>query len=149
MSFLDKVEYKDRVPTVLYKTIAYGGTDTLLDNTTPVSSTDGFTQDILLIDDTNVNITFRYITTVDATDYPVFKLYTRDDPVWEIGKDDNIYTMNPTNPGAGNTGIKVYRLFARIHGPGYYRWSLQSSGGTDKFNCLVTVRYWSNKIIGD
>lgn len=150
MSFPHKITIqKENKPIEdLYKTTLYGGTDALLDNTVPVDDTDGFTSDIEIKDEkTAAKISFRYAAVgSDIVDEPVFTLYNRiDNNIWE-GKESSIDTIQRSNDGSEK--IYIYTITDWTHGAGYYRFALQSSGGTTEFNAHVTIKCWTQETFG-
>lgn len=124
----------DTTDTELYKTNAYSGTDADLDNTAPVSDADGYTSTIDLTSKLGVIIDFKFLGT-NGTDDLVLKLYRRRNSTWD---GDEILIDQKTIDNDGTEDIYSYS----INSPGYYRFSLQSAGGTTTFDIDVECRYW-------
>jgi hypothetical protein len=119
----------------LYKTNLYGGSDADLDNTAPVDATDGFTSNIDLTADIFANIEFKFDSsgTTDDLILKLFRALTSTHDVDEIAIDEI------TVPSDGSEDLFSYAL-GQAHGPGNYRFSMQSSGGTDTFDIHVQTR---------
>ena len=132
----------DIADTILYQTNLYGGSDADLDNTAPVDDTDGFTQTIDLTSKTGINIDFKF-TASGSTDDLVLKLYRRHDSTWD-GDEVLLRTIEISNDGTET--IYNYIIDALQDGPGFYRFSMQSAGGTDTIDISVDARYWRFEI---
>ncbi len=119
----------------LYKTDLYSGSDADLDNTAPVDDTDGYTSNIDLTSNIFATIDFKFDAS-GSTDDLVLKLYrarTSSHDVDEIEVDSIIVSSD------GSEDIFSY-VIGPSHGPGHYRFSMQSSGGTDTLDIDVQMR---------
>ena len=132
----------DIADTILYQTNLYGGSDADLDNTAPVDDTDGFTQTIDLTSKTGINIDFKF-TASGSTDDLVLKLYRRHDSTWN-GAEVLLRTIEISNDGTET--IYPFTIDALQDSPGFYRFSMQSAGGTDTIDISVDARYWRFEI---
>jgi len=130
-------QYKyDAADTELYKTNLYSGSDADLDNTAPVSDSDGYTSDIDLTAKTHAVIDFKFDGS-GTTDDLVLTLYKRRDSSW-VGDEIAVWSM--TVPSDGSADIFSMTIDPSF-GPGHYRFALQSSGATDTFDIEVQARY--------
>ena len=118
---------------VIYKTNYYGGNCADLDNTTPVNKLDGYSSIIDLTEDIYATLKFRFKPS-GATDNVVVKLYKDDDGIFD-GSEVAIDTQTVVS-GASTEKEYTYTLNAN-NGPGYYRFSMQSSGGTNTFDMIA------------
>ena len=133
----------DESNTELYATNLYLGTDADLDNTAPVDDTDGYTSTIDLSSKMGAKIAFKF-TGSGSTDKLVLKLYTALSSSWD-GDEMLIDEIEVDNDGTES--IYSYTINAlQYEGPGYYRFSMQSEGGTDTFDIIVECRYWRGEI---
>ena len=135
MANYPEYEY-DAADTELYKTNAYSGTDSDLDNTAPVDATDGYTSDIDLTQKIWAAIDFKFDSS-GTTDDLVLTLYKRRDSSWD---GDEISVWSATVESDGSEDI-YHMTIGPSFGPGHYRFAMQSSGGTDTFDIDVEVRY--------
>lgn len=141
MASYPEIEY-DGSDTELYKTNGYSGSDADLDNTTPVDATDGYTSDIDLTQKTGAVIDFKFDGSV-GTDDLILKLYRRRDSTWD---GDEISILEKTVDSDGSEDIYSFVLDVNMFGPGHYRFSMQSSGGTDTFDIDVEMRLFRYEI---
>lgn len=132
----------DAADTEFYKTNLYGGTDADLDNTTPVDDTDGYTSTINLTAKTGINIDFKF-TGSGSTDKLILTMYRSRSGSWD---NDEIYVREIEVDNDGSEDIKSIVIDALQSGAGYYRFALQSEGGTDTFDIDVEGRYWRFEI---
>lgn len=135
----------DKTNTVLYKTNLYSGTDADLDNSAPVSQVDGYTKSIDLTSDKGVDIDFKFDAS-GATDNLVLKLHRSSTGAWD---GTEILVDNKTVTSDGSQDIYNYVIGTGLSGPGYYRFSMQSSGASDTFDIQVTGRFWRGVIDED
>ncbi|MDY6888148.1 MAG: hypothetical protein SVV88_11010 [Pseudomonadota bacterium] len=140
MANYPEYEY-DGSDSELYQTNLYTGTDADLDNTAPVDATDGYTSDIDLTQKTGCVIDFKFDSS-GTTDNLVLKLYRRRDSSWD---GDEIAIDSITVTSDGTEDIFSY-MINESHGPGHYRFSMQSSGATDTFDIDVQCRYYRYEI---
>jgi len=131
----------DDTDTELYKTNAYGGSDADLDNTTPVNDTDGYTSDINLESKMGMVIDFKFDAS-GSTDDLVLKLFKRRDNSWD---GDEIAVTEVTVDSDGSEDIYHFTIDESF-GPGHFRFSMQSAGGTDTFDIDVQGRYYRYEI---
>lgn len=119
----------------MYSTNLYGGSDADLDNTAPIDDSDGFTSNIDLTSDIFGVIEFKFDSsgTTDDLILRVFRALTSTHDVDEIAIDEI------TVPSDGSEDLFSYAL-GQTHGPGHYRFSMQSAGGTDTFDIDVQMR---------
>ena len=130
-------EYEyDAADSELYQTNLYGGSDADLDNTAPVSDSDGYTSNIDLTQKDYCIIDFKF-TGSGATDDLILKLFKRRNSTWD-GDEIAIDEVNVANDGSED--IYPYTI-GPSHGPGHYRFSLQSAGATDTFDIDSQCRY--------
>ena len=47
----------------------------------------------------------------------------------------------------GSEDIYTYTIDTNLFGPGYFRFSMQSSGATDTFDIDVEARYWRRSLV--
>ena len=132
----------DAADTEFYKTNLYSGTDADLDNTAPVDDTDGYTSTIDLTAKTGINIDFKFDAS-GATDNLILKLFRSRSGSWS---DDEILMREIEVDNDGAETIKSIIIDALQSGAGYYRFSMQSEGGTDTFDIDVEGRYWRFQI---
>ena len=129
--------------SILYQTALYGGTDAILDNTSPVNSTDGYTSTIELTKDRQCNVEFKFSSVGGGiTDDLTINMYK------SLSGDFNGTEITLDTETVDNTGSELtfsYRL-NDIDGAGYYRFSMQSSGATNTFNVLVTARTYTEEV---
>ncbi len=121
--------------TELYRTNLYSGSDADLDNSAPVDAADGYTSDIDLTSNIFATIDFKFDAS-GATDDLVLKLFRRNDSTWD---NDEIAIDEITVTSDGTEDIFSYAI-GPSHGPGHYRFSLQSGGATDTFDIDVQMR---------
>lgn len=121
--------------TELYQTNLYGGSDADLDNTAPVDATDGFTSNIDLTSNIFATIDFKFDAS-GATDNLVLKLFRARTSSHDI---DAIAIDEITVSSDGSEDIFSY-VIGPSHGPGHYRFSIQSAGATDTFDIDVQMR---------
>jgi hypothetical protein len=119
----------------LYATNLYSGTDADLDNTAPVDDTDGYTSNIDLTQKMFATIDFTF-TGSGSTDDLLLKLFKRRDNTWD---GDEIAIWQNAIPNDGSEDIFSFTIDLSF-GPGHYRFSMQSAGGTDTFDILVEMR---------
>ena len=135
MANYPEYEY-DGSDSELYQTNLYGGTDADLDNTAPVSATDGYTSDIDLTQKIWAVIDFKFDAS-GTTDDLVLTLYKRRDSSWD-GDEISVWSVTVDSDGSED----IYHMtIGPSFGPGHYRFAMQSSGGTDTFDIDVEVRY--------
>lgn len=132
----------DGTDTELYKTNLYGGTDADLDNTAPVDDTDGYTSTIDLTAKSGINIDFKF-TASGSTDKLILKMFRNRSGSWS---DDEILMREIEVDNDGVETIKSIAIDALQSGAGYYRFSMQSEGGTNTFDIDVEGRYWRFQI---
>jgi hypothetical protein len=122
----------------LYKTNLYSGTDADLDNTAPVGPTDGFTSDINLEVNEYATIMIKFDGS-GSTDNIAVSLFCRTDSTWD--GDELAIQALPDIESDGSEDLATIQIGPhRGHGPGHYRLSLQSTGGTDTFDAHVWMR---------
>ena len=119
----------------LYRTNLYGGTDADLDNTAPVSATDGYTSDIDLTTQLGAVIDFLFDSS-GTTDDLTLNLFKRRNSSWD---GDELSINEIVVPSDGSEDIFHYTI-DESYGPGHYRFSLQSSGATDTFDINIQMR---------
>jgi hypothetical protein len=119
----------------LYQTNLYSGSDADLDNTAPVDDTDGYTSGIDLTSKIFAVIDFKFDAS-GATDDLILKLFRRNDSSWE---GDEIAIDEITVSSDGTEDIFSY-VIGPSHGPGHYRFSMQSGGASDTFDIDVQMR---------
>ncbi|NOY63049.1 MAG: hypothetical protein GXP10_07855 [Gammaproteobacteria bacterium] len=119
----------------LYKTNLYGGADADIDNTGPVNGSDGYTS--------NINLTVKLFSTIDftftgnnATDDLIIELFRSTVSTWN-GNEIAVDSFQISNPGV--EAVYSY-VIGPSHGPGYYRFSMQSAGATTLFDMDVMQR---------
>jgi len=125
----------DGSDTELYTTNLYAGSDADLDNTAPVDATDGFTATIDGSSKFHTQVEFKFDAS-GTTDDLVLKLYRSLDSTWD---GDEIPIDQVTVSSDGSEDFFIYHI-GPSHGPGYYRFSMQSSGATDTFDIIVNMR---------
>lgn len=125
----------DGSDTELYQTNLYSGTDADLDNTAPVDATDGYTSNIDITSKQYATIDFKFDSsgTTDDLVLKLFRARTSTHDVDEIAIDEITVTSD------GSEDIFSY-VIGMSHGPGHYRFSMQSSGATDTFDIDVQMR---------
>lgn len=116
----------------LYKTTSFGGTDSLLDNTSPVDETDGYTSDIDLTNNEQANLSFEFLGN-NSTDDLILTLYKRVKAAW-VGTEIAIWSVTIPNDGSQDiyTGLEIGEH--RGFGAGVYRVAMQSEAGNTTFN---------------
>lgn len=122
----------------LYATGNYSGTDADLDNTAPVSDSDGYTANIDLTKRKGVKVTFKFDAS-GATDNLLLKLYDCPSGTWD---GDEILVDQIEVTSDGSEDIYVYTITESAYGPSNYRFSLQSSAGNDTFDIEVLAYFW-------
>ena len=140
MANYPEYEY-DGSDSELYQTNLYGGTDADLDNTVPVNDSDGYTSSIDLTQKTGCVIDFKFDSS-GTTDNLILKLFKRRDSSWD---GDEIAIDEIEVESDGSEDIYHYSI-SESHGPGYYRFSLQSAGATDTFDIDVQCRFYRYEI---
>lgn len=116
----------------LYQTNGFDGTDADLDNTAPVSATDGYTSDINITDNELASLSFEFLGS-NSTDDLVLTLYKRVAAAW-TGTEQALLSVTVTNDGSQDvyTGLEIGEH--RGFGPGIYRVAMQSSDGNTTFD---------------
>lgn len=116
----------------LYQTNSFGGTDADLDNSTPVSATDGYTSNIVLTDEDQAALSFEFLGS-NSTDDLVLSLFKRVGAAW---KDTELalWSVTISNDGSQDvyTGLEIGEH--RGHGHGTYRVAMQSSDSNTTFD---------------
>lgn len=125
----------------LYKTDLYSGSDSDLDNTAPVDDTDGYTSDIALETKVGAVIDFEFDAS-GASDDLILKLFKRRDSSWD---GDEIAIWSQTVESDGSEDIFSFTIDPSF-GAGHYRFSIQSSAGTDTFDIDVEMRTYRYEI---
>jgi len=135
-------QYKyDGTDSELYQTNLYSGSDADLDNTDPVDATDGYTSNIDLTEKVGCVIDFKF-TGSGAVDNLVLKLFKRRNSSWD---NDEIAIDEIEVESDGSEDIYHYSI-NESHGPGNYRFSMQSAGATDTFDIDAQCRYFRYEI---
>ena len=132
----------------LYKTSgAFGGSDTIISDASPVAEGNGFTRTFNLIDFKGSGIWIKCfpVTPLIANDNIQLKLYTHWNNLW-LENNIEIDTIDITNNGVETT--KAYQMHALTHGVGFFKLSVNSTGGSDTFNCQIDQLPWVNQTIG-
>ena len=129
--------YSKELPTALiYQTPGFGGSNAVLDNSAPVDGSDGFSGSVDLTANTYSRMTFEFLGS-GSTDDVLLRLYARNDSSW-TGTEIAIDSVKISNNGSQD--IYTY-VINPSHGPGVFRFSLQSDGTTDTFD--IEVMYTS------
>lgn len=116
----------------LYQTTSFSGTDALLDNTAPVSETDGYTSDIILTDEDQAALSFEFLGN-NATDDLVLTLFKRVKAAW-TGTEKALWSVTIPNDGSQDVYTSLELGRHRSFGHGVYRVAMQSKGGSTTFN---------------
>lgn len=135
-----QIEY-DEDDIELYKTNGFGGTDADLDNTIPVDDTDGYTSDINITIKMGCTVYFKFLASGSVDDL-VLTLYKRSDSTWTT---NSLPIKTITVPNDGSEDIYSFELDMFDWKPGHYRFSSQSSGGTNTFDIDIEARFWRMK----
>lgn len=124
----------DAADTVIFRTTGYGGIST------PLTATEQFTPTIDLTGKENVKIEFKFDASGN-TDNLTLSLYTSldGDPAGWTGNEIAVWSTNVSNDGNEH---EYYFTIGDSWGAGYYRFGMQSAGGTDTFQIQVRVRYF-------
>lgn len=133
----DRKDYSTTTNT-LYATNGYSGTDADLDNSTPVDNTDGYSDTIDLTKRGGWTGSLKHDSS-GTTDNVVLKLFRIEGTTWD-GDETEVTTITVTSDGSED--IYPLCITRRAYGAGYFRLSMQSSGGTDTFDVQLTGNLW-------
>lgn len=126
------IGYKVGAEEELYQTNAFSGTDADLDNTAPVSETDGYTSDIVLTDKEIAALSFEFLGN-NSTDDLVLTLFKRVKAAW-TGNEIALFSVTVTNDGSQDVYTDMEIGPHKGYGPGTYRVGMQSSGASTTFD---------------